>query len=71
LPWFAAIFGRCIVEFLVEKGAAVNPKNKNGRTPLDVAEGEYFQATFQIHQSTVDLCANWAVRAVRARVRIS
>ena len=43
------------VQFLVDKGAAVNPKNKNGRTPLDVAEGEYFQATFQIHQSTAGL----------------
>lgn len=44
-----------VAQFLVDKGAAVNPKNKNERTPLDVAEGEFYQATFQIHQSTADL----------------
>jgi len=43
------------VQYLADQGAAVNPTNKNGRTPLDVAEGEHFQATYQIHQSTADL----------------
>jgi ankyrin repeat protein len=36
-----------VAQFLVEKGTAVNPKNKNGRTPLDVAEGEFFQGTLE------------------------
>jgi len=43
------------VQYLADQGAAVNPTNKNGRTPLAVAEGEHFQATYQIHQSTADL----------------
>lgn len=43
------------VRALLTQGAEVNPKNKNGRTPLDVAEGEFFQATLQSHEGTAAL----------------
>ena len=41
-----------IATFLVEKGADLNPRNKNGQTPLGVAEGYVFATTLLTRPST-------------------
>jgi uncharacterized protein len=44
-----------IAQFLVDKGAHVNPKNKKGETPLKIAEGFELNAQVYVHKSTADL----------------
>ena len=44
-----------IAQYLVDKGAKLNVKNKNGWTPVAVADGVIFQQATQVHKSTADL----------------
>lgn len=44
-----------VARYLVAKGAKLNAKNKNGWTPLRVAEGVNFQQAVQVHESTAEL----------------
>jgi ankyrin repeat protein len=42
-----------IAEYLVTQGAALDPVNKNGETPLRIAEGTIINAMFFIHDTVV------------------
>jgi ankyrin repeat protein len=51
----AYIGANSIVELLIDKGAAVNPANKCGWTPLTIAEGVYHQGVVIVHEPTATL----------------
>jgi ankyrin repeat protein len=44
-----------ILQLLVEKGAAINPKSKCGWTPLTIAEGVNHSGGVIVHKATVEL----------------
>ncbi len=44
-----------VAEYLVQQGADVNARNKNGETPLKIAEGTVVNAMLQSHKSTADV----------------
>jgi len=59
-----------IVEFLVAHGADINAKDANGRTPLDLAKGDYnepfLRQTPEPHEATVELLERLAGTAATA-----
>jgi ankyrin repeat protein len=44
-----------ILQFLVDKGARVNVRNKKGQTPLTIAQGIFQSGAVVVHKSTVEL----------------
>lgn len=52
-----------VVRFLAKNGASLDARDKEGRTPLSIAEGAKVKDTiFVVHQSTVDLLRSLGAR---------